>query len=127
MGTMFPNSHMGTSITFPCSHKNISEQKLIWTPFPYNYMGTCQQKLQQNSSEYFKIINTYVNLDTDKVFVYFLIFRVSNMSYNNIKIDSTSKIAESGGHEHVILSFFVQGSEHSLLTQQEIEGLVYQI
>ena len=49
------------------------------------------------------------------------------MSYNNIKIDSTSKIAESGGHEHVILSFFVQGSEHSLLTQQEIEGLVYQI
>ena len=49
------------------------------------------------------------------------------MSYNNIKIDSTSKIAESGGHEHVMLSFFVQGSEHSLLTQQEIEGLVYQI
>ena len=49
------------------------------------------------------------------------------MSYNNIKIDSTSKIAESGGHEqHAILSFFVQGSEHSLLTQQEIEGLVYQ-
>ena len=49
------------------------------------------------------------------------------MSYNNIKIDSTSKIAESGGHEHVMLSFFVQGSEHSLLTQQEIEGLVYQM
>ena len=49
------------------------------------------------------------------------------MSYNNIKIDSTSKIAESGGHEHVMLSFFVQGSEHSLLTQQENEGLVYQI
>ena len=64
---------------------------------------------------------------TDKVFIHFLIFRVSNMSYNNIKIDSTSKIAESEGHEHVILSFFVQGSEHSLLTQQEIEGLVYQI
>ena len=61
------------------------------------------------------------------VFIHFLIFRVSNMSYNNIKIDSTSKIAESGGHEHVMLSFFVQGSEHSLLTQQENEGLVYQI
>ena len=49
------------------------------------------------------------------------------MSYNNIKIDSTSKIAKSRGHEHVMLSFFVQGSEHSLLTQQENEGLVYQI
>ena len=47
------------------------------------------------------------------------------MSYNNIKIESTSKIAESEGHEHVILSFVVQGSEHSLLTQQEIKGLVY--
>ena len=49
------------------------------------------------------------------------------MSYNNIKIDSTSKKADSGGHEHVILSFFARGSEHSLLTQQEIEGLFYQI
>ena len=59
-----------------------------------------------------QISDTYVNLDTDKVFVHFLIFRFSNMSYNNIKIDSTSKIAESEGHEHVILSFVVQGSEH---------------
>ena len=73
-----------------------------------------------------QISDTYVNLDTDKVFVHFLIFRVSNMSYNNIKIDSTSKKAESEGHEHIILSFVFQGSEHSLLTQQEIEGLVYQ-
>ena len=48
------------------------------------------------------------------------------MSYNNIKIDSTSKKAESEGHEHIILSFVFQGSEHLLLTQQEIEGLVYQ-
>ena len=86
-----------------------------------------KEKLQLNLLEYFKISDAYVNLDTDKVFIHFLIFRVSNMSYNNIKIDSTSKIDESGGHEHVILSFFVQGSEHSLLTQQEIEGLVYQI
>ena len=68
-----------------------------------------------NSSEYFKISDTYVNMDTDEVFVHFLIFRVPNMSYNNIKIDSTSKIAESEGHEpQVILSFVVQGSEHSL-------------
>ena len=73
------------------------------------------------------VSDTYVNLDTDKVFIHFLIFRVSNMSYNNIKINSTSKIAERGGHEHVIISFVVQGSEHSLLTQQEIEGFVYQI
>ena len=49
------------------------------------------------------------------------------MSYNNIKIDSTSKIAESEGCEHVTLSIVIQGSEHSLLTQQEFEGLVYQI
>ena len=49
------------------------------------------------------------------------------MSYNNIKIDSTSKIAESEGHEHVTLSFVIQDSEHSLLNQQEFEGLIYQI
>ena len=52
----------------------------------------------------------------------FLIFRVSSISYNNINIDSTSKIAESEGHEHVIQDFV-----HSLLTQQIFEGLVYQI
>ena len=81
-----------------------------------------------NSSEYFKISDTYVNMETDEVFVHFLIFRVPNMSYNNNKIDSTSKIAESQGHEQqVILSFVVQGSEHSLYDQQEIEGLVYHI
>ena len=92
-------------------------------------MVKCQQKLQLNLSEYFKISDAYVNLDTDKVFIHFLIFRVSNMSYNNIKIDSTSKIAECGGHEYVSMSsfHFFQGSEHSLLTQQEVEGLVYQI
>ena len=44
------------------------------------------------------------------------------MSYNKIKIDSTSKIAESEEHEHVIQDF-----EHSLLTQQIFEGFVYQI
>ena len=68
-----------------------------------------------NSSEYVKISDTYVNMDTDEVFVHFFIFRVLNMSYNNIKIDSTSKIAESEGHkQQVILSFVIQGSEHSL-------------
>ena len=60
-------------------------------------------------------------LDTDKVCIHFLIFRVSNMSYN-IKIDSSSKKAESEGHEHVTLSFVIQGSEHSLLTQQEFKS-----
>ena len=45
------------------------------------------------------------------------------MSYNNISIDITSKIAESEGHEHVTLSFVIQGSEHSLLTPQEFECL----
>ena len=34
------------------------------------------------------------------------------MSYNNIKIDYTSKIAESEGDKHVTLYFFIQGSEH---------------
>ena len=82
---------------------------------------------KKTAANFIKVRDTYVNLDTDEVFIHFLIFRASNMSYNNIKINSTSKIAESEGHEHVILSFFVQGSEHSLLTQQEIEGLVYQI
>ena len=46
------------------------------------------------------------------------------MSYNNIKIDITSKIVESNGYEHVTRSFVIQDSEHSLLTQQEIGGLV---
>ena len=73
-------------------------------------------------SRYFKISDIYINLDTDKVIIHFLIFRVSSISYNNINIDSTSKIAESEGHEHVIQDF-----EHSLLTQQIFEGLVYQI
>ena len=37
------------------------------------------------------------------------------MSYNNIKIDSNSKIAESEGHEeHITFSFIIQGSEDSL-------------
>ena len=79
-----------------------------------------KEKLQLNLLEYFKISDTFVNLDTDKVFIHFFIFRVSNMSYNNIKIYSTSKIAESEGHEHVTLSFVIQDSGHSLLTQQEI-------
>ena len=73
-------------------------------------------------SRYFKISDIYINLDTDKVIIHFLIFRVSSISYNNINIDSTSKIAESEVHEHVIQDF-----EHSLLTQQIFEGLVYQI
>ena len=42
MGTAFPYCHIRTNTTFPCSHKSISEQKLIWTPFPYKYMGTCK-------------------------------------------------------------------------------------
>ena len=59
-----------------------------------------------------QISDTYVNLDTDKVFVHFLIFRVSNMSYINFKIDSTTKIAETKGHEHIILSFIVITCKH---------------
>ena len=85
-------------------------------------MGTCQQKMHLILSRYFKISDIYINLDTDKVIIHFLIFRFSSASYNNINIDSTSKIAESEGHEHVIQDF-----EHSLLTQQIFEGLVYQI
>ena len=72
-------------------------------------MGTCQQKLQLNLLEYFKISDTYVNMDNVKVFIHFLIFRVE---------------AESEGHEHGTLSFFIQDSEHSLF---EFECLVYQI
>ena len=69
-------------------------------------MRKCQQKLQ-GTSQYFKISDTYVNLDTDKVFIHFFICEVSSMSYNNIKIHITSKIAESQGHEHVTLSFVI--------------------
>jgi len=127
MGTAVPYSHMGTNITFYCSYMNIWEQKRIWQPFPYKYVGTCQQILRLILSRYFKKSDTYVNLDTYKVFIHFLIFRVSNISYNNIQIDSSNKIAESKGHEHVTLSFVIKGSDHSLWTQQEIEGLVYQI
>ena len=36
-------------------------------------------------------INNNINLDTDKVIIHFLIFRVSSISYNNINIDSTSR------------------------------------
>ena len=89
-------------------------------------MGTCQRKMQLILSRYLKISYTYVKLDTDKVFIHFLIFKVSNKSYN-IKINSSSKKAESEGHEHVTLSFVIQDSEHSLLNQQEFEGLIHQI
>ena len=88
-------------------------------------MSICEhvnKKMYLILSRYFKISDIYINLDTDKVIIHFLIFRVSSISYNNINIDSTSKIAESEGPEHVIQDF-----EHSLLTQQIFEGLVYQI
>ena len=53
--------------------------------------------------------------------IHFLISRNSNMSNNNIKIDSTSKIAVSKGTEDVTISFVdgklvVQGSKHLVLS-----------
>ena len=35
---------------------------------PYKYMGTCK-KLQLNLLEYFKIGDTYINLDTDNFLI----------------------------------------------------------
>ena len=53
MGAVCPYSHMGTNIAFHCSHMYILEQKLIWPPFPYKYMGTCQPK---TAAEFIRVL-----------------------------------------------------------------------